>query len=44
MCQPHINEWIRFACECNGVPELAQAIVVEWNSRFTRRLGDGICT
>ena len=42
MCQPHIKEWIRFACECNGVPELAQAIIVEWNPRFTRRLGDGI--
>ena len=36
----HIKEWIRFACECNEVPELAQVIVVEWNPRFTRRLGD----
>ena len=42
MCQPHIKEWIRFACESNEVPELAQAIIVEWNSRFTRRLGDGV--
>jgi SprT protein len=36
----HIREWIRFACDCNKVPELAQVILVEWNSRFTRRLGD----
>jgi SprT protein len=36
----HIREWIRFACDCNEVPELAQAVLVEWNRRFTRRLGD----
>ena len=36
-----IMEWIRFACHCNRVPELAQVIGVEWNRRFTRRLGDG---
>ena len=42
MCQPHIKEWIWFACQRNDAEELAQAIVVEWNSRFTRRLGDGL--
>ena len=36
-----IKEWIWFACERNEAPELAQVIVVEWNRRFTRRLGDG---
>jgi SprT protein len=36
----HIREWIRFACESNKVGELAQVIVVEWNWRFTKRLGD----
>ena len=36
----HIKEWIRFACERNGVPELAQVILVEWSLRFTRRMGD----
>ena len=36
----HIREWIRFACEHNDVPELAQALLIEWNGRFTRRLGD----
>ncbi len=40
-CQK-IKEWIRFACECNGVPELSQVILVEWNKRFTSRLGDAI--
>jgi SprT protein len=34
--------WVRFACERNRVPELAQVIVVEWKSRFTRRLGDAM--
>ena len=37
-----IRSWIRFACDCNGVPELAQVILVEWNTRFTCRLGDAI--
>ena len=36
----NIRGWIRFACDCNEVPELAQVVVVEWNPRFTRRLGD----
>jgi len=40
MEDPHIRCWIRFACERNEVPELAQVVVVEWNPRFTRRLGD----
>ena len=26
-----IRRWIRYACHCNGVPELAQVITVEWN-------------
>ena len=37
----HIREWVWFACDCNGVPELAQAVIVEWNPRFAARLGDG---
>ena len=37
----HIREWIRFACDCNSVSELAQVILVEFNPRFTRRMGDG---
>jgi len=37
-----VRSWVRFACECNAVPELAQAIVVEWNPRFTRRMGDAM--
>jgi len=40
--QHKIRKWIRFACDCNGVPELAQVILVEWNGRFTHRLGDAI--
>jgi SprT protein len=36
-----IRRWIRFACDCNGVPELAQTFIIEWDRRFTSRLGDG---
>jgi SprT protein len=36
-----IRRWIQLACDCNGVPELAQAVIVEWNPRFAARLGDG---
>ena len=36
----HIRSWIRFACDSNNVDELAQVIIVEWNPRFTKRLGD----
>ena len=35
-----IRGWIKHACDCNGVPELAQMIWIEWNKRFTSRLGD----
>ena len=40
MDDQHIRSWIRFACERNKVDELSQVILVEWNRRFTRRLGD----
>jgi len=39
---PTIYEWVHFACEKNGVPELADRIEVVWNRRFTRKLGDAI--
>ena len=39
--QHQVDDWVRFACECNQVPDLAQIILVEWNPRFTSRLGDG---
>ena len=35
-----VRRWIQFACDCNGVPEFGQVIVVEWNPRFTRKMGD----
>jgi SprT protein len=37
-----VLNWICLACHQNEVPELAQAIVIEWNRRFTRRLGDAV--
>ena len=37
----NIRQWIRHACQSNDVAELAQTFLVEWNRRFTRRLGDG---
>lgn len=33
---------MQFACECNAVPELAQTIQIEFNNRFTRRMGDAL--
>ncbi len=35
-----IREYIAFACEKNGVPELAAKISWSWNGRFTSRMGD----
>ena len=35
-----IRELIIYACDECGVPELARSIRVEFNRRFTRRLGD----
>ncbi len=32
--------WAHRACEVNGVPHLASEITIEFNSRFTCRLGD----
>jgi SprT protein len=40
--QKGVFDWVRLACERNEVAELAQAIVIEWNRRFTRRLGDAV--
>lgn len=37
-----IKEWILFVCERNNAEQLAKIIIVEWNSRFTRRMGDAI--
>ena len=37
-----IRRWVRYACERNEVPELCPVITVEWNRRFTRRMGDGM--
>lgn len=34
------TQWIREACEANGVPELADRIRWEWSDRFTARMGD----
>lgn len=35
-----IQKWIDQACDCNFVPELKDKIDFEFNSRFTRKLGD----
>ncbi len=36
----HVKQWVWFACERNQVLEFAQTIIVEWNPRFTRKMGD----
>lgn len=35
-----IREWIRFACECNGCPELADNIRVVWSNQLKRTMGN----
>ena len=35
-----VRELIRYGCDEAGHPELADRIKIEWNNRFTRRLGD----
>lgn len=35
-----VRRLINEACEANGCPELAPQIKVEWNGRFTQRMGD----
>jgi predicted SprT family Zn-dependent metalloprotease len=35
-----LRDWINEACILAGRPDLATTIKVEWNSRFTRRMGD----
>jgi len=37
---PKIREIMATVCQRNGVPELASKVRVEWNARFTRRMGD----
>ena len=35
-----IREWIRFACECNGCPEIADNIRIVWSNRLKRSMGN----
>lgn len=35
-----IRDQVQFACDCCGCPELAKKISIEFNNRFTRRMGD----
>src|SRR6185436_3239730 len=37
-----IKEAIAFACEANGVPEIIPRISVQFNPRFTNRMGDAL--
>ena len=34
------REFIEYACDECGCPELSKSVVVEFNNRFTRRMGD----
>lgn len=37
-----IRKWIDFACDSNGVPELKYKIKFQFESSFTRRMGDAM--
>ena len=39
---PQIKEWILFTCQANGIPELAQKIQLEWNTRYRTVAGRAI--
>ena len=34
-----VREWVEYACECNGCPELVGRIVIRWSNRMTRSKG-----
>ena len=34
-----VREWVHFACECCGCPELAWRIEIQWSKRMTRAMG-----
>lgn len=34
-----VAEWVRFACECNGVPDLVERISIRWSTRMTLAMG-----
>jgi len=40
MADNEVREWIRFACECNGVDGLEHKIRIEWSNRLTRSMGN----
>ena len=35
-----VVDTVRWACDTLNVPELFDKIKIEWNNRFTRRMGD----
>jgi predicted SprT family Zn-dependent metalloprotease len=39
MADQEVRDWIRFACDCNGCPALADRIDIEWSNRMTRAMG-----
>jgi len=39
MTNSEIREWIKFACDCNGCPEIADRIETRWSKRMTCAMG-----
>ena len=39
MRDEEVREWIGFACDCNGCPELVDRIYFDWSNRMTRAMG-----
>lgn len=39
MADQEVRDWIKFACDCNNCPALADRIDIEWSNRMTRAMG-----
>jgi len=39
MTNSEVWDWIRFACDCNGCPEVAGRIKLVWSNRMTSSMG-----
>jgi SprT protein len=39
MTNSEVWEWIRFACDCHGRPDIVDRIQLEWSNRMTNAMG-----
>jgi len=39
MTNNEVREWIQYACDCNGRPDIAASIKLVWSNRMTKSMG-----